>query len=442
MHRPTLSGLVALLLTACTFNLNHPGLVVSPDGQSGSTPQPGASPTSGQDPDVTADASPGASGSLDTRFGTEGIVLTDVATGSNDIAFGLALQSDGTIVAAGASVQFAFKDVLGSFALVRYLANGKPDPAFGTQGRVLGGQGSSSQARGVAIARDGGILAAGWSQAQVTDFLVSRHLPNGALDPGFGTGGHAEAGFGEGYTRGIAVQEDGKILVVGYGGSYIDYNALLARFNPDGSPDLSFGSGGTQRVDWGSDDDQAQAVVLAGGKIHLAGSTPTHGFTVCRLHMDGTRDVSFGSGGLAQVESGEDRAQALAVAEDGRIVLAGGSLVMRFTADGRLDGSFGDAGSVSVPGRSLKTVAIQADGKILVAGERDGKAALSRLNANGTFDGTFGSQGSAIVPAGDGTAVIHGLAIQTDGRIVAAGKAFRNQDRSGHDDFMLMRFWP
>ncbi len=442
MHRPTLSGLAALLLTACTVNLNHPGLVVAPDGQSGSPPQTEATPASGQTPDGSADASPGAGGSLDTSFGNAGIALTDVADGSHDIAFGVALQLDGAIVAAGASTQFVPKDVLGSFALVRYLANGKPDPAFGTQGRLLGGKGSSSQARDVAVAGDGAILAAGWSQGQVVDFLVSRYVLGGQLDDRFGTGGHASPGFGEGYLRAIAELEDGKILAVGYGGSYVDYDALIARFNPDGSPDSSFGVNGKRYVDWGTDDDQAQALALKGNHVYLAGSTKTQGFTVCRLRMDGSLDPTFGDGGISRIGSGEDQAQDLAIAADGKLILAGGSLVMRFKADGFVDRSFGNSGGVGLPEQALRAVAVQEDGKILVAGEWDGKAALSRLNADGTPDGTFGTEGSAIVPAGDGAAVIHDLAIQPNGRIVAAGKAFRNKDRAGHDDFMLMRFWP
>lgn len=428
MHKPALGALFVMLLSACTMALAP----TAPGGSAGAPED-----DSGPDPHAT----PGPSGTLDASFGKGGIVTTDVATGSNDLALSVALQPDGKLVAAGASVEFVFKDVQGTFALVRYLADGTPDPGFGTQGRVIVGKGSSAQARGVALAGDGGIVTAGWSLGVVTDVLVSRHLTSGKLDAGFGDGGLASGGMGEGYTRGIAMQPDGKILVVGYGGSYVDYDAWVMRLEADGKRDASFGSAGLKKVDWGTWDDQAQAIAWRDGKIYLAGSAKPHGFALSRLDAEGAPDPTFGNSGHVLVSS-EDEAKGLAIDAEGRVLLAGGQRVLRFLPDGTLDSSFGSAGTVLLAGQELHAVGIQPDGKILLAGSQDGAASLTRLQADGTPDTGFASQGRAKVAASDGAAVGHALLVQPDGRIVVAGKAFKNKDKSGHDDFMLLRFWP
>src|SRR5581483_4586869 len=154
----------------------------------------------------------------------------------------------------------------------------------------------------------------------------------------------------------------------------------------------------------------------------------------------GTLDTGFGSGGIAPTQAGI-RFFGAAVQSDGKTVAtgsAGGTLIVaRFTAGGQLDGSFGSGGIAHSPaitgtldtGSLGRSVAVQSDGKIVVAGKvtsADGTSTdailVERFNSNGSIDGSFGSGGvvkAATTAQGDG----YGVAIQSDGKIVAVGSA-------------------
>ncbi len=396
-------------------------------------PFPGA--TSG--PGSPAGGTPGASGSLDKSFGQDGIVTTDFADENSDVAYGVALQENGRIVAAGVSTDGG----TGLFALVRYMPNGDPDTGFGTEGRVFTARGMTTQGKDVAVTADGKIVTGGWFQSfsSAMDLMLSRHLPDGQLDESFGDGGHAIAGYGSAIGNKLALQSDGKILLTGYNGM-LEYKPVLLRYTADGKPDSSFGTDGKVQLDWGTDEDKAYAIAEAGGKIVIAGSAKADGFALSRLNADGSLDTGFGTGGTVKVETGENVAQGLAVASDGRIVVAGDARVMRFNADGGIDSSFGTGGAVELAEQSLHAVVLQPDGKLLLAGGQAGKVSLVRLKADGKLDETFADQGVARVAAPDAASEAYDLVLQPDGRIVLAGKAY--QSEGGHDDFLVMRFWP
>ena len=127
-------------------------------------------------------------GSLDTSFGTGGIVTTDMAS-SLDRGFDVAIQSDGKIVAVGERYYLGNPD--NAFALVRYNADGSLDTSFGSGGKVISDLGIIDRARGVALQSDGKIVAAGeWSNASFhSDMIVARYNSNGSLDTSFDTDG-------------------------------------------------------------------------------------------------------------------------------------------------------------------------------------------------------------------------------------------------------------
>ena len=221
--------------------------------------------------------------------------------------------------------------------------------------------------------------------------------------------------------------------------------ALVHAQTPAGTLDASFGAGGKVTTDLGAD----AVAVQADGKLVAAGAANVNGslnFAVARYNGDGTRDTNFGTGGRAATGFGGDweRATAVAIQPDGKIVLAGGSVigwfndfaVARYNTDGTLDASFGNGGTVLTEfGVSAQAyaMAVQPDGKIVVAGEAniDGgdNFELVRYNSDGSLDESFGTGGKVstdfgLAEQGFSYAQGYSLAIQPDGKLVVAGAAY------------------
>ena len=287
----------------------------------------------------------------------------------------------------------------------------------------------------------------------------------GDLDPTFGTGGKVLTDIGSGsFDEGnaVTIQQDGKI--VGAGRSDSQYFALV-RHDTEGSLDAGFGEGGKVLTGFGLDNSGAQAVAIqADGKIVAAGFGQTIGgfdFALTRYNADGSFDAGFGSGGKVLTDFGNSRsdfAEAMAIQPDGKIVALGDSRVgglqpdfalARYNADGSLDSGFGSGGKVLtdfapvLPGSNdlPRALAIQADGKIVAAGGSNAGGsfdfALARYNADGSLDAGFGAGGKVLTDLGSrsldrGNAV----AIQADGKIVAAGGGLAG----GSFDFALIRY--
>ena len=217
-----------------------------------------------------------ADGSPDFGFGSGGQVTTDFER-LNDDAFAVLVRPDGRIVAVGSS-----RDPLSDydFAAARYLPDGQLDPAFGTRGRVSTdfGRGGFDRAGAAALQRDGGIVAAGFSNTPsggAMNFAVARYLANGTLDPGFSGDGLQQVGFGSccQSANSVLLQRDGKIVLVGYPNSESsDSDFTLARLNGDGSLDPAFGAGGRVRTSFGDLNGGANdAVLQPDGKIVAVG---------------------------------------------------------------------------------------------------------------------------------------------------------------------------
>lgn len=304
------------------------------------------------------------------------------------------------------------------------------DASFDGDGVVMTDLGGSEAARALALTADGRIVVAGGAEqvAGASALLVLRYLPDGSLDRGFGADGAVRlAGASIGYA--VALQPDGKIVVAGQGGG----NAAVARLLTDGSLDPTF-SGGLVSSDWGGSDVALAVAVQPDGKIVLAGRVLSAGqeeFAVARLAADGSRDGSFGAGGVVRLDTGGrfERLQALAIQPDGKIVAAGWRytsrnefVVLRLNADGSLDRSFGSRGIVAdlFGGAQSQgqTALLAADGRIVVAGTADDGIGVARLRADGTLDPAFGSGGKEVL-AGRGEAM--GIAPAGNGRILLGG---------------------
>jgi uncharacterized delta-60 repeat protein len=348
-----------------------------------------------------------ADGTLDTSFGDAGKVATDIAGGfAQERARAVAIQPDGKIVVAGES-SLPSGDL--AVALVRYNADGTLDTRFGTDGKVFDAPAVPGRAFDVVILSDGRIVVAGDAPVaneagDFGDFLVARYMANGSLDPSFGTGGIAitDVSFGTDLALNIVAQPNGALLVSGDPiGTDPDRRTSVARYDSNGTLDPSFNGGG-RLVIAGAHVGRGLAV-QSDGRIVLVGSMPvlnvpddlTH-FAVIRLNADGTFDNSFGAGGTAatSISGRTDVAHAVVVQSDGRIVVAGeGNLtnpnfaLARYNADGKLDTSFAIDGKLEVDFAGLEdraeNVALQPGGKIVAGGLATGRAAgygLVRVN--------------------------------------------------------------
>jgi uncharacterized delta-60 repeat protein len=269
---------------------------------------------------------------------------------------------------------------------------------------------------------------------------------SGDLDPSFGSGGVVTTDFGGrgDVALGVAIQPDGKIVVAGNSSARDVFNVdfALARYNPDGTLDSSFGSGGTILSDLGSNIDAASDVLLqTDGKIVAAG-TSNRQFGVARYTAAGALDSGFGSGGIVRTSfgGGFDQAWGVARQPDGKLVVVGTGgpsadiLVARYNADGSLDGGFGSVGKVVTDlgsfDQALEAV-IADNGKITVGGRSGGEFALVRYLPDGSLDPSFGSGGIVTTDFGN-LDLAFAIAADPSGRIVAAGQ-------SG-SDFALARY--
>ena len=287
-------------------------------------------------------------GRLDRGFGTGGKV---VDFGSNGADAG-AVQADGKVVALRSNAC----DAGFVAALARYTSSGRLDHRFGTEGRVE--ITSFRPSHDVIIDPDRKIIVAGstFSPDASPNLALARYLPDGRLDASFGSRGKVVAHF-EGGSRaeGIALQADGKLVAVGW----IHYQFALARYTDDGRLDSSFGGGGKVVTDLGPkggfSDSAGEVAVQADGKIIAAGAHEGPlgrrvFFTLARYTSSGHLDPSFGAGGKV-VNKSLGAAFGLAIQSDGEVVVPAvrssssnapfGSVLVRYTTDGRLDESFG-----------------------------------------------------------------------------------------------------
>lgn len=277
----------------------------------------------------------------------------------------------------------------------------------------------------------------------------------GDLDRSFGVAGKTVTAFPDHATAGaVIVQPDGKVVVAGtYAG------CVLVRYNVNGTLDNTFGNGGTAVVtgpyfvhaltlqpDGG--------IVVAGGSYFTdANNVLTFGITAMRFTVNGNLDASFGNSGIARVSLGEytSTGYAVGVQPDGSIVVAGthafAIAVVRFTADGILDPTFGTGGIIreSNLGEEANALAILPDGRILIGGSikigvltptiDDLDFVMYRYTANGARDASFGAGGKVVSTIGGGPDIIKALAVQPDGKIIAAGSVL-----SDNSDLAIVRY--
>ena len=383
-------------------------------------------------------------GDLDTTFGTGGKVTTQFGTSQSEAA-AVVLQSDGKFVAAG----YSFNGTNSDIALARYNANGSLDTTFGTGGIVttdIGNVDNASFALAIQPA-DGKLIAAGSSiNGTNDDFAVVRYNTNGTLDNTFGTGGIVTTNFAGNsfdYIEAVALQPDGKIVAAGslFNGS--SFLFALARYNTNGTLDDTFGTGGRVTTSFTNVDDLARAMVLQpDGKIIVAGEADTD-IVVARYNSNGTLDTTFDGDGKAITSIGLfNAAYDVALQPDGKIVIAGEAgdgnnsdfVAARYESTGSLDLTFDGDGIVTTPIGSSNEIAtaisLQSNGKIIVGGFSfnggNDDFALVRYNSNGTLDSSFGTGGKVTTDFSSSNDYALALAIQADSRVIVVGSSNTN----------------
>ncbi len=229
----------------------------------------------------------------------------------------------------------------------------------------------------------------------------------------------------------IVLLPDGKLLITGHcnNGANDDFCAL--RYLANGTLDINFGGGGKTITSVTSGDDVATSAALqTDGKVLMAGGC-SRNFCALRYLSDGTLDTSFGIGGkvVTPVGAGIDKASAILLQPDGRILLTGGCTTdfcaLRYLSNGALDTSFGIGGKVITPMdvgiNFARTSALQPDGKVLLAGYCGTNFCALRYLANGTLDANFGIGGKVITPVSGVFSGASAIALQPDGGVVLAG---------------------
>lgn len=415
-------------------------------------------------------------GSPDGMFDGDGQATFNIAVGSFD-PVGVGLDASGRIVV-GVTASGAASGTGLDFGAVRIGDDASLDTGFGNSGlaSISFGTGNTSDvASAVVMDPSGRIIVAGTVNSYLVggagpDFGAARLLDDGTPDEEFGAGGWVTTDI-LGPTQDTAAdlvttQPDGKIIVVGTSFiSGIASRLVVTRYNTDGTLDADFGADGKALFEAGSGFylDPTAVTLDDSGRIVVAGSlgfATGSDFAVLRLDADGTPDTNFGTGGRALINLGsgstQDTARAVAIDDQGRIVLAGSTVnpttgfdfaLARLNDDGTLDGDFGAGGKFSATfggGASQdigESVTLDAAGRIVVAGSTWSSStgyqfALLRLNTGGSLDTGFDADGRLTIDFGGFGA--RAVAVDGSGRIVAAGSTPGNLLAS-NDDFAVVR---
>jgi len=327
-----------------------------------------------------------ANGSLDLAFGTGGLVTTSVIANFHCRGIAVDIQPDGKIIVGGEANDTAtIAPQNGYYLVLRFNSNGTLDNTFNSTG-IKSVQSASNYSTEVYITDvllqpDGNIvLSAGVYYSVMSEFVFMRLTPNGALDNTFGTAGLSviSSTIGEALPAAIALQSDGKIVYSGFiDGSTTNY-PMVGRLNADGSADAGFGSSGHVLPSFSASAGFLGITIDAAGNIIACGFE--NGALLQRFQPNGSVDLSFGTNGYLITPIGSQQDAVLndvKVQNDGKIVAAGAAdaafALMRATSVGSLDLTFGSSGVTQTsitPGvyAEANAIQIQGDGKILLAG--------------------------------------------------------------------------
>jgi uncharacterized delta-60 repeat protein len=412
---------------------------------------------------VGVGAAVGAPGDLDTSFGTDGKVTTDIRSG-NDFGQAVAFDSQGRVVVAGYSYNGSDDD----FTVVRYTSAGVLDTSFGSgDGKVATDIGTSTDyGRAVAVDSQDRVVVAGHTHnaynAGIDRFAVARYTSAGVLDTSFGTDGIVTTLHGQinDEAHAVVIDSQDRIVVAGYSYSAPERLFVVARYTSAGVLDTSFSVDGRVLTSIGPSSDTGRAVAVdSQDRVVVAGysllGTYTD-FAVARYTASGWLDSTFGTDGtlMTDFDSGSiDYGRAVVVDSQDRIVVAGYSnnggnddfAVARYTASGWLDSTFGTDGKVTTDFDSGsidygRAVAVDSQDRVVVAGQShngsDFDFAVVRYTSAGQLDTSFSTDGKLMTDFDSSADIGEEVAIDSHGRIVVAGFS----DNGSNYDFAVARY--
>jgi uncharacterized delta-60 repeat protein len=397
-------------------------------------------------------------GPLDLSFGIGGM-SQPAASLSPFSPVAMDTSGDGSVFMTG------YAGDSGQTGLAKWTANGLVDSSFGVNGLVMEAFGFEYNAGTVVRSLPGGKVIAGGtvyrSVGTPRPFALARFLSNGTLDPTFGTGGRVSllvSSINGVALASVLVQPDGKIIAVGMTDNNVSVPALvstpnqlvMARYDRFGVLDPTFGTAGIVATTANSTvESVTAAVLLPDGGIVVAGRGSTTsldlGIAVWRFRADGSLDTTFGTGGRTVVApaalasgGGFPWAQSMLVDLNGNLVIGGYQgqdavglsplLIARLRSNGSLDPTFGAGGVTTTRVGTMAAyafaLALQPDGKIVAAGTAADQTGqhilLARYLANGTLDPWIGRGGIVETAVGNGSAAI-GISLRSDGKVTLGG---------------------
>lgn len=392
-------------------------------------------------------------GNLDPTFNTTGIAQNDV--GPLELYQDVKIQLDGKVIAVGTTYD---PNYVASIIVGRLLPDGTYDSSFGTNGVFTYHLNYETGAYDSYLDKDGKLIVAGYT----TDnggggmaMLLLRLNTDGTLDTSFGVNGvtYYDIGPREDIAYGIAIQNDDKILICGSSVDTTtvnyDFIPVVLRFSPDGAIDTTFGDNGIAKIPVLYNDNEFTTLCIQpNGKIiaagHIANDLLWFSALIARFNTDGSLDTTYGNNGIVNknVNNVDDEFFDIQLTTNNQVLLTGftttqgdfvyHTLVMKYDSTGSPFNGFGSGGQVVLGTEGMNVgdaLAVQPDGKILIAGG-SGQAppdnlnwGLWRLNADGSTDNTFGENGRITTDFYNGVDEALGIALQTDNKIVVAGKS-------------------
>jgi uncharacterized delta-60 repeat protein len=392
----------------------------------------------------------------DPTFNSSGHVIRQ-ATGDQD-GESVLVQPDGKILIAGAGDNGNDYDLL----LTRYLPNGSVDVGFGANGSVALPIGTSDEVLySVILQPDGKIIGAGAAiMPSDIDMIAIRLLSDGSLDSSFGGNGTVIVDFGNGddVAHGVVIQTDGKLVLGGFADDGNQLAFALARLLPNGNPDSTFSGNGKSTFAIGAIEDVGESLALqSDGKILLGGTSEEGNdlcFALARFLPDGSPDITFNGTGksMTNLGMGNDEGRSLAVQSNGKIILAGITdngtdndfALVSYLSTGKLDSSFNQTGILTVDLNGgddyCTSVVFDQDGDILAGGDsNDGQStqfALLDVHPTGTLDTSLNQLGWKTFALRNTEDLCNDLILQPDGRIIMAGESDAG---SGESDMAILR---
>ena len=393
-------------------------------------------------------------GNPDLTFGGTGYVTTSAGT-LHSFGYAMEVQTDNKIVVGGYSIQNGYS----ANTLIRYNTDGSFDNSFGNNGMVVTQTGLSSHINSIAIQNDNKILAAGITNIDTSFlFTVIRYNPDGTLDNSFGNNGVTLINVeNSSNCYNAALKSNGQILVSGYCYKNFNTGIALVQINGDGMLDTNFGTGGISIHHFSeSPDIEAWAMALDGDEkivttgMYYDSAILRSKISVCRFNSDGSRDSSFGTGGLVISSAGvntDDFGNAIVIQSNNKIVVAGTSnnyaVISRYNINGSPDSTFATGNGMLItrfentePSEAYG-ITISNNGNIIVTGvsgsnamNTNGNFALLRLNPDGTSDNSFGTNGRVITDVSNGhNDVAFSVKELSDERIAVSGISMNNYYR-------------